>query len=73
MTALARHCVHHAVLAAALVLAMPAGAVETSILLSPAPADGAEMAYAVSVDGTRVALGAPVQATHTVTFGWLCP
>jgi len=57
--ALCRICVRHALLAGALALAMPAGAVETSILLSPAPADGAEMAYAVSVDGTRVALGAP--------------
>ncbi len=50
------------VLAVAVALATPAGAVETAILLSPAPATIAEMAYAVGVDGTRVALGAPGEA-----------
>ena len=47
------------VLATAMTIALPASAVETSILVSPAPAEGAEMAYAVSVDGTRIALGSP--------------
>lgn len=43
----------------ALILATPAGAIETSILVSPAPSTTAEMAYAVGLDGTRVVLGAP--------------
>ncbi|MET0229984.1 MAG: hypothetical protein ABW186_03535 [Rhodanobacteraceae bacterium] len=49
-------------LAIAAALATPAGAVETAILLSPTPSATAEMAYAVGVDGTRVALGAPGEA-----------
>ena len=49
-------------LAIAAALATPAGAVETAILLSPTPSTTAEMAYAVGVDGTRVALGAPGEA-----------
>ena len=61
-----RHAVsraHHAcALAIAAALATPAGAVETAILLSPTPSTTAEMAYAVGVDGTRVALGAPGEA-----------
>ena len=46
-------------LAIAAAFAAPAGAVETAILLSPTPSATAEMAYAVGIDGTRVALGAP--------------
>jgi len=44
---------------AALVVSSAADAVETSILTSPTPAAGAEMAYAVGVDGTELAMGAP--------------
>lgn len=46
-------------IAIACVLATPAGAIETAILVSPTPSTTAEMAYAVGLDGTRVALGAP--------------
>src|SRR5689334_16493314 len=44
---------------AAVVVSSAADAVETSILTSPTPAAGAEMAYAVGVDGTELAMGAP--------------
>jgi hypothetical protein len=37
----------------------PAGAVESAVLQSPAPAAGAEVAYSSSVDGTQIAIGAP--------------
>ena len=46
-------------LAIAAAFAAPAGAVETAILLSPAPSTTAEMAYAVGVEGTWVVIGAP--------------
>jgi len=45
-------------LVAAIAFACPAGAVETSILLSPTPAANAEMGYAVALDGTQIAIGA---------------
>ncbi len=44
---------------AAIAASTSAAAVETSILTSPTPAAGAEMAYAVGVDGTELAIGAP--------------
>lgn len=40
-------------------IAGPAAAVETSVLVSPAATTGAEMAYAVGLDGTELAIGAP--------------
>jgi hypothetical protein len=48
-----------AILVAAIVAACPAGAMETSILISPAPAPGAETGYTVALDGTDIAIGAP--------------
>jgi len=45
--------------AIALAFAAPAGAVESAIILSPAPSVGAEMAYAVDVGATTLTLGAP--------------
>jgi len=54
-----------AVLAAALALALPLEAAETSILVSPAAMPGAEMAYAVGLDGTSIVLGAPGEDTET--------
>jgi FG-GAP repeat len=44
---------------AMIVCAGPALAVESSVLVSPSAMPGAEMAYAVSVDGTGVAIGTP--------------
>jgi FG-GAP repeat protein len=46
-------------LACALAFAVPAGAVESAILVSPAASTSAEMAYGVGLDGTTIALGAP--------------
>lgn len=46
-------------LVAAIAASGSAAAVETSILTSPTPTAGAEMAYAVGVDGTELAIGAP--------------
>lgn len=46
-------------LVAAIAASGSAAAVETSILTSPTPTVGAEMAYAVGVDGTEIAMGAP--------------
>jgi hypothetical protein len=48
-----------AMLVAAIAAACPAGAMETSILLSPTPSPGAEMGYTVALDGTDIAIGAP--------------
>jgi FG-GAP repeat protein len=45
--------------AVALAFAAPAGAVESTIIVSQATGTAAEMAYGVDVDGTTVALGAP--------------
>lgn len=45
--------------------AMPAGAVETSILLSPTPSMSAETAYAAALDGTDVVLGSPGENANT--------
>jgi hypothetical protein len=53
-----------ALLAAALALALPLGAAETSILVSPTAMPGAEMAYAVSLDGTTIVVGAPGENTQ---------
>jgi hypothetical protein len=46
-------------LAAAIAASGSLGATETSILVSPNVAPGAEMAYAVGVEGTWVVMGAP--------------
>lgn len=46
-------------LIAAAAVAPCAGAVESAILVNPAPSVGAEMAYAIGVDGTAVVVGAP--------------
>jgi len=46
-------------LAAAIAASGTLGATETSILVSPNAAPGAEMAYAVGVEGTWVVMGAP--------------
>lgn len=48
-----------AVLSAAIAVAVPAAAVETSIVTSPTPTAGADVSYAVSLDGTELAIGAP--------------
>lgn len=45
--------------AIALALATPAGAVESAIIVSPAPSAASELAYGIGVDGTTVAIGAP--------------
>jgi hypothetical protein len=45
--------------AIALAFASPASAVESEIIVSPAASAGAEMAYAVDLGGTTLALGAP--------------
>ncbi|HEX5122866.1 MAG TPA: FG-GAP repeat protein [Rhodanobacteraceae bacterium] len=45
--------------ALALAFALPAGAVESAIIVSPTASTGAEMAYGVGVDGTTLAVGAP--------------
>jgi len=52
-------------LALALACAAPAFAVETSILTSPAPSAGAELAFAVGLDGTVTVLGAPGEDSNT--------
>ena len=52
-------------LAAAIACATPAIAVETSILTSPVPASGAELAFAVGLDGTVMVLGAPGEDSNT--------
>jgi hypothetical protein len=54
-----------AMLVAAIAFACPAGAVETSILMSPAPAAGAEVGYAVALDGTQIAIGAAGENGNT--------
>lgn len=54
-----------AALALALPLALPLEAAETSILVSPAAMPGAEVAYAVGLDGTSIVLGAPGEDTET--------
>jgi hypothetical protein len=54
-----------ALLAAGIAVAGSAGAVESSILMSPSPGAGAEMSYAVGVDGTEVAIGAPGENSNT--------
>ncbi len=46
-------------IAIALAHAAPVGAVESAMLVSPAPDTGAEFAYAIGLDGTTLALGAP--------------
>jgi hypothetical protein len=46
-------------IAAMLVVATPALAFESSILISPTPGSGAEMAYSVALDGTAIVVGAP--------------
>ena len=51
--------IRRALLAAAIACATSAGASETATLVSPAPSAGAEMAFAASVDGTEIAIGAP--------------
>jgi hypothetical protein len=54
-----------AMLVAAIAFACPAGAMETSILMSPAPAAGAEVGYAVALDGTEIAIGAAGENANT--------
>ena len=48
-----------ALIAASIAYTIPAGAIETVTLLSPAPSAAAEMAYAIDVDSTLIAIGAP--------------
>jgi hypothetical protein len=48
-----------ALIAASMACALPSTAIETATLLSPAPSAAAEMAYAIDVDGTLIAIGAP--------------
>ena len=54
-----------AALVVALALALPAAAVETSILWSPTSGHGAELAYALDVEGTELAIGAPGENAST--------
>jgi hypothetical protein len=54
----ARAC-RRALLAVSLACAVPASAMETATLIDPAPSAAAEMAFAVDIDGTAIAIGAP--------------